>query len=193
MQHQSAPVLGRSPFASSYSGYFQPPFKENDLMGRLDYSLDQDRSSLRPLHLLRQLAFATFFPSSFQVYDNKDYTRNEVVGLDFNTGSFSHTIRFSYLKFQNQIVDGTRGQSLRRLANYPRQPRDRSFTSARTCWRRKALRKPTIRSKYDGSKVFGKHILRYGACWNHIQGGGFAKLFRYRIRYLYRRLLSAGA
>src|SRR6201981_4075121 len=28
--------------------------------------------------------------------------------------------------------------------------------------------------KYDGSKVIGSHILRYGGGYNHIQGGGFA-------------------
>ena len=32
-----------------------------------------------------------------------------VAGLDFNTGSFTHTIRFSYLKFQNQIMDAVTG------------------------------------------------------------------------------------
>jgi hypothetical protein len=28
--------------------------------------------------------------------------------------------------------------------------------------------------KYDGSRAFGNHILRYGGGWNHLQGGGFA-------------------
>ncbi|HEX8891682.1 MAG TPA: hypothetical protein VF783_00085, partial [Terriglobales bacterium] len=31
--------------------------------------------------------------------------------------------------------------------------------------------------KYDGSKSVGKHILRYGVDYNHIQGAGFAKFF----------------
>jgi hypothetical protein len=31
--------------------------------------------------------------------------------------------------------------------------------------------------KYDGSKTIGKHVLRYGFGYNHIQGGGFAKFF----------------
>ena len=52
------------------------------------------------------------------MYDNKNITRNQVVGVDFNTGSFNHSIRFEYLKFQNQIVDATVGSSLP-LANYP--------------------------------------------------------------------------
>jgi hypothetical protein len=32
--------------------------------------------------------------------------------------------------------------------------------------------------KYDGSKVFGAHIVRYGAAFNHVQGGGFASFFK---------------
>ena len=51
------------------------------------------------------------FGYGFSVYDNDDITRNHVVGLDFNTGSFTHSLRFSYLKFQNQIVDATMGNS----------------------------------------------------------------------------------
>ena len=31
--------------------------------------------------------------------------------------------------------------------------------------------------KYDGSKMWGNHIIRYGFGYNRIQGGGFAKFF----------------
>ena len=55
---------------------------------------------------LLTLLLATF-GLGFSVYDNKDVTRQHVVGLDFSTGSLTHSIRFSYLKFQNQIVDAT--------------------------------------------------------------------------------------
>ena len=51
------------------------------------------------------------------MYDNKDITRNFVGGVDFNTGSFSHAIRFSYLKFQNQIKDATIGSTTLPFAN----------------------------------------------------------------------------
>src|SRR5580704_8076711 len=109
LQHQAAPILETAPF-QALSGTFPAPFKENELMGRLDYSLTKTSRLFGRFNYFSNNATATFFPSSYQVYNNKDYTRNEVVGLDFNTGSFTHTVRFSYLKFQNQIVDGTRGQ-----------------------------------------------------------------------------------
>src|SRR5258708_7073675 len=32
--------------------------------------------------------------------------------------------------------------------------------------------------KYDGSKVVGSHVLRFGVSFNHLQGGGFASFFK---------------
>ena len=32
--------------------------------------------------------------------------------------------------------------------------------------------------KYDGSKILGAHVIRYGISYNHIQGGGFASFFK---------------
>jgi hypothetical protein len=178
LQHQAAPILETAPF-QALSGTFPAPFKENELMGRLDYSLTKTARLFGRFNYFDNNAFATFFPSSFQVYNNKDYTRNEVVGLDFNTGSFTHTVRFSHLKFQNQIVDGTRGQSFPtpQLANYPVSIEIGSFTSGPNLLAPQSTPQANRQIKYDGSKIIGKHILRFGGGWNHIQGGGFAKFF----------------
>jgi len=32
--------------------------------------------------------------------------------------------------------------------------------------------------KYDGSRILGSHIIRYGVTFNHLQGGGFASFFK---------------
>jgi len=45
-------------------------------------------------------------------------TRNHVVGLDFNSGTLSHSIRFGYLKADRNIADGSNGSGLL-LSNYP--------------------------------------------------------------------------
>jgi len=146
-------------------------------MGRLDYSLTKTARLFYRYNYFQNSVYATFFPSSFQVYNNKDYTRNDVVGLDFNTGSITHTIRFSYLKFQNQIVDATRGSDLP-FANYPVSINIGSFTVGPNYLAPQSTPQSDHQLKYDGSKVLGKHILRFGASWNHIQGGGFASFFK---------------
>jgi hypothetical protein len=176
LQHLAAPVAETGGLAA-YSGTFPAPFKEGELMARVDYSLTKNARLFGRFNYFQNSVYATFFPSSFQVYHNKDYTRNEVAGLDFNTGSVTHSIRFSYLKFQNQIVDGTRGSSLP-FADYPVSINIGTFTVGPNLLAPQSTPQSDHQIKYDGSKVIGKHIVRFGGSWNHIQGGGFASFFK---------------
>jgi hypothetical protein len=175
MQHLAAPVAETGSLAS-YSGSFQSPFVENELMARLDYSLTKTARLFGRYNYFDNSVYATFFPSSFQLYHNKDYTRNDVFGLDFNTGSVTHSIRFSYLKFQNQIVDGVRGSSLP-FADSPVSINIGTFTVGPNLLAPQSTPQSDHQTKYDGSKLWGKHIIRFGGSWNHIQGGGFASFF----------------
>src|SRR5271157_1691032 len=176
LQHLAAPVLEADPL-SSYSGTFPAPFKEGMLTGRLDYALTKTARLFYRYNYFQNSVYATFFPSSFQVYNNKNYTRNDVVGLDATTGNFTHSIRFSYLKFQNQIVDATRDSSLP-FANYPVSINIGSFTVGPNYLAPQSTPQSDHQLKYDGSKTLGKHIIRFGASWNQIQGGGFASFFK---------------
>jgi Carboxypeptidase regulatory-like domain len=176
MQHLAAPVAETGSL-SAFSGSFQAPFVENELMARVDYSLTKTARMFGRFNYFDNSVYATFFPSSFQVYHNKDYTRNDVFGIDFNTGAVTNSIRFSYLKFQNQIVDGTRGSSLP-FANYPVSINIGTFTVGPNLLAPQSTPQSDHQLKYDGSKVWGKHIIRFGASWNHIQGGGFASFFK---------------
>ena len=176
LQHLAAPIAESAPY-DSYSGTFPAPFKENELMARVDYALTKSARMFGRFNYFDNSVFATFFPSSFQVYNNKDYTRNTVLGLDFNTGSITHSIRFSYLKFQNQIIDGTRGTDLP-FANYPVSINIGSFSVGPNLLAPQQTPQSDHELKYDGTKVIGKHVLRFGVSWNHIQGGGFASFFK---------------
>jgi Carboxypeptidase regulatory-like domain len=175
LQHLGAPVLESFPF-QSYSGFFPAPFKDEETLSRLDYQLTKTARLFGRFSYFKNSTDATFFPSSFQVYNNRDITRNTVLGADFNTGSFTHTVRFSYLKFQNQIVDGTRGTSVP-FADYPVSINIGSFTVGPNLLAPQSTPQSDHQLKYDGSKAIGKHILRFGASWNHIQGGGFAAFY----------------
>jgi len=175
LQHETAPVLQTAPF-QVFSGTFQSPFKETELTGRVDYALTKTARLFSRFNYFQNSAAGTFFSSSFSVYKNKDYTRNEVAGLDFNTGSFTHTIRFSYLKFQNQIIDAVTGTNLP-FANLGVNIFIGSFNVGPNELAPQSTPQSDHQIKYDGSKIMGKHILRYGFGFNHIQGGGFASFF----------------
>ncbi|HTS36277.1 MAG TPA: carboxypeptidase regulatory-like domain-containing protein [Candidatus Solibacter sp.] len=176
LQHLAAPVVEAAPY-DSYSGTFGAPFKEDELQARVDYALTKTARLFGRFNYFKNSVSATFFPSSFQVYNNLDYTRNTVAGLDFNTGSFTHTVRFSYLKFQNRILDAVRGSSLP-FADYPVAINLGTFTVGPNLLAPQATPQSDHQIKYDGSKVIGRHILRYGMGYNHIQGGGFASFFK---------------
>jgi hypothetical protein len=177
IQHTSVPVPISAPF-QSYAGTFSDGFHESNLLGRLDYQVTKNVRAFFRFSDFQNLLGATF-GYGYSLYDNKDITRNFVGGVDFNTGTFSHAIRFSYLKFQNQIKDATIGSTLP-FANDGVE----LFMGATGLVAGPNLLAPqsTPQSnhqiKYDGSKIMGAHVIRYGISYNHIQGGGFASFFR---------------
>jgi hypothetical protein len=86
-------------------------------MAKADYQLAHSAHAFYRFSYF-QNSFTANGGLGFSVYDGKNVTRTHVVGLDFNTGNFSHSIRFGYLKTERNIVDGTRGSGLP-LANFP--------------------------------------------------------------------------
>jgi len=177
VQHTSVPVPISAPF-SSFSGTFSDKFHEGNALGRLDYQVTKNVRAFFRFSDFQNILGATF-GYGYSLYNNKDVTRNFVGGVDFNTGSFSHAIRFSYLKFQNQIIDATTGSTLP-FANIHAE----LFMGATGLVAGPNLLAPqsTPQSnrqvKYDGSKVLGSHVIRYGGSFNHVQGGGFASFFK---------------
>jgi hypothetical protein len=177
-QNTQTPVPISAPF-QAYSGNFSDPFREDNLLGRLDYQLTKSARAFYRFSYFKNLLGATF-GFGYSLYDNKNITRNDVVGVDFNTGAFTHSIRFSFLKFQNQIVNATTGNASLPFDDLGAE----IFMGATGLVAGPNLLAPqsTPQSdhevKYDGSRILGSHIIRYGATFNHLQGGGFASFFK---------------
>src|SRR5580700_2914455 len=178
IQHTAVPVPVSAPF-SQYSGTFQDGFHEGNLLGRLDYQLTKNARAFFRFSDFQNLLGATF-GFGYSVYDNKDITRNFVGGVDFNTGSFSHAIRFSYLKFQNQIVDATTGSTTLPFANIGAEifMGGTGLVAGPNLLAPQSTPQSDHQIKYDGSKIIGAHVIRYGVSFNHLQGGGFASFFK---------------
>jgi len=164
-----------TPFAPS-SGGFSQPFRENNLLGKVDYNFGNGAKAFYRYSYFSNSLFATF-GLGYSVYDNKDYTRQHVVGVDFNTGSFSHSIRYSYLKFQNQIVDATlHDPALPDCCTGLEISGGGAFFGPNLL-APQSTPQQNNQIKYDGSKVIHSHTIRYGMSYNHIQGGGFADFY----------------
>lgn len=168
--------LTGTPFASSTGGFSQP-FRESDLLGKIDYNFGNGGKAFYRYSYFANSLFATF-NFGFQVYDNKDYTRTHVVGADFTTGSFSHSFRYSYLKFQNRIVDVTSGNSALPFSSTGLEIGDTTESLfGPNLLAPQSTPQQNSELKYDGSKMLHSHTIRYGVSYNHIQGGGFADFF----------------
>jgi hypothetical protein len=171
-----SPVVVSAPF-SPLSGGFPSPFRDTEVTGKLDWQAGQN------LHVFYRFTYnwnksaATYY-SGFPVYQNKDNTPSDAVGVDFNHGSWSHSFRFGYLKFHNEIIDGTQGSGF-----YNPLPADGvdfadiGFFFGPNLLAPQGTFQSNKQTKYDGSKVWRDHIFRFGAGVNRIEGGGFASFF----------------
>lgn len=174
-QDQLAPVSVGAPF-DDLSGGFTAPFRENDVDGRMDYSGP---------HGLRMFYKFSYFGNlavvgsgvGFRPFEDKNYTRSHTVGADFNTGEYTHSFRFAYLKFENDLRDAVRGTTLP-FNSFPISVDIGSLNVGPNPLAPQETPQSDHELKYDGSRVWGSHIFRYGVAYNHLQGGGFASFFK---------------
>lgn len=177
LQHEQAPVLAAAPF-QQYSGSFSSPFHENNLMAKADLQLAHSGHAFYRFSYF-QNSFAANGGSGFAVYDGKNITRTHVGGFDFNTGSFSHSVRFGYLKTERNLVDATKGSGLA-LANYPLsiQMGNTGLVTGPNFNAPEVILQSDHQLKYDGSKTLGPHIIRYGFDFNRIAAAPFVPFSR---------------
>jgi hypothetical protein len=164
-----------APF-TSYSGKAPLPFEEGLTTDRLDYNGPHGMRLFFRFSYFQNNVNSAFGAVSYQIYKNVDQTRQDVGGVDFTTGNFAHSIRFSYLKFQNNIIDATQGSGLP-LADYPVSINIGSLYTGPNLLAPQETPQSDHQVKYDGSWIHGTHTIRYGVDYNHIQGGGYAKFF----------------
>jgi hypothetical protein len=174
-QELASPVPLPAPFTALGGGY-SSPYRETDLVGKLDYVATSNLKLFYRFSYFANAAVSTFGAASFQPFKNKDYTRNHLIGGDYSHGSWTHSFRFEYLKFQNAIVDDVVGSGLP-LANFPVTVNVGPFASGPNLLAPQTTPQSDHQIKYDGGKIWGRHILRFGVGFNHLQGGGFAKFF----------------
>jgi hypothetical protein len=184
-QDQTETVASAGPFASIVGG-FNSPFRDTDGVAKLDWHINDNYKFFYRFSYEQNHSTKGFIPNSFQPFTNANNTPVHVLGVDFSTGGYTHSVRFGYTKFRNGIVDATKsgvfnpapdisitiGPSLTCLAGGVD-----SFCSGTNLLAPQKTFQQNEQLKYDGSKSIHTHILRYGFGFNHIQGGGFAKFF----------------
>ncbi len=178
------PVVLSTPF-QALSGTFDSPFREVEGLGRLDWQINNNYKMFYRFSYDQNKSVLPFVPSSFQPFSNVTHTPDHVVGLDFNTGGFTHAIRFGYTKFRNAIADAVTGSSIfdpapgieLAIGTDPDCLTAGAdiFCSGPNFLAPQATYQSNHQIKYDGSKAIRSHVLRYGGGLNHIHGGGYAE------------------
>ncbi|HET7206542.1 MAG TPA: TonB-dependent receptor, partial [Terriglobales bacterium] len=100
------PVLFQGPFVAA-SANVGEPFREIMTTNRLDYQIGNGAKAFYRFSYDQNSDIRPFGSGpSAQPFKNRNNTGSHAIGLDFNTGAFTHAVRFEYLKFRNGIVDG---------------------------------------------------------------------------------------
>jgi hypothetical protein len=168
-------------------GSFNAPFRDSQYLGRLDYNLRSNIHAFFKFGYEQNLNAATFVPGTYQEFANVDNTPSFGGGVDITHGSWSHTFRLGYLKFRNGITDAVSGSSILNPApqlalaignvSTSCTVGGDAFCSGPNILAPQKTYQSNKQFKYDGTKTFTNHMVRYGVGVNRILGGGFASFF----------------
>jgi hypothetical protein len=173
VQNLQQAVLLPAPF-TNLDGTYNSPFFETEVMGRLDWNISSNARAFYRFSFDQNDDVIASGPNSYSPFRNRDHTPVQAAGLDFTTGTWTHSIRFGFTRFRNTIVDASQGVFNPapgvELAVGP-------FSSGPNLLAPQATPQDNTQIKYDGSKISGTHTIRYGLAFNRIRGGGFAAFF----------------
>jgi len=172
-QNLLAPIVPAAPF-DVFTGNTGTPFRETDYDARVDWQFWKNVRMFYRFTYFDSKAVATGGAIGYQPFQDKNYTRTHVIGADFTTkGGYTHSIRFEYLKFINNLGDTVLGSNLP-FANFPVSLNFASFgfLTGPNFLAPQQTYQTDRQIKYDGSKLLGSHILRYGVSYNRLRGGG---------------------
>jgi hypothetical protein len=173
-QDSSDAIVVGAPFEALTQG-IDSPFKNSQASGRLDYQVSNN------IRIFYKFAYdwnlsTSSDNSGFSYYSNRDYTPTHALGIDINQGNWSHSIRLGYFKFHNLISGDTNSQpaSINPFPFAQVYFTDISLTTGPSTLAPQQTFQSNKQIKYDASRVWGAHIIRFGATVNGIATGGFA-------------------
>jgi hypothetical protein len=180
-QDYAAPVLLSPPFESLSSSVNQP-FREHEAFARMDW---QATSNLKVFYRYTyniNSNVVPFIPNTFSPFRNRNHAQDHLAGFDLTTGKFTHTFRFEYLRFANEIGDASAGiynPAPGLQLGFGGDPfcitgGVDAFCSGTNFLAPQVTQQHDLEFKYDGGTIRGKHVIRYGAEINRLLGGGFA-------------------
>lgn len=167
------------------------PYRGLQADGRLDWQRHDNAHAFYRFAFDQNSQVAPFgAASSLQIFKSESHTPSHTLGYDFNTGPYTHSVRFEYLRYANGIADDTGGLAgvenpfpgLGINIGAPVQGICALSSGGAYCAGPSPLAPQTsfqsnYEFRYDGSRMMGNHIVRYGALLDRIHAGGLAAFY----------------
>lgn len=108
-------------------------------------------------------------------FQNVDWTNTHVVGLNISGDTTTHSVRLGLVNFNNRIASNElAGFAFPTSGTTPIQINVGDISIGPNSLAPQQTYQDNFQGKYDGSTVFGNHVLRYGGEINRFELGGFA-------------------
>ncbi len=182
-QDLNAPVVLTAPF-TALSGTFNAPFREDALLGRADWQIKPSVHAFYRFLYNKNSNVIAFIPNSFQPFMNKNQTPIHVFGLDVSKGTWTHTFRFGDTHYRNGLTDAVAGTNIVNpappisltIGSFDRCfiPGADVFCSGISALAPQITRQWNLQFKYDGSKFYHSHVIRFGVGYDRVKGLEFA-------------------
>ncbi|HET9697169.1 MAG TPA: TonB-dependent receptor, partial [Terriglobales bacterium] len=166
----------------SFNGTFGSPVDERMASGRVDWNITDRIRSFYRWNYNYNNGVTGYGARDLAAFSNLNNTNSHVAGLDLSSPTWTHQIRFSYLNFNNFIVDANKqagtpdtldpkGQPiLVRILNRLQDVGPDLLAPQTTFQDNKMI-------KYDGAKILRDHTFRFGVEYNHIVEAGIFNFF----------------
>jgi hypothetical protein len=170
------------PSFPQFSKAFGVPLDERLGGARTDFNVTQNLKLFYRYGYNYNFGVTGFGGVDLAAFANKNNTNTHVVGADYANSRWTHSVRFSYLNFNNFIVEGNSAAGtpttldpggkpiLVRILGVLQDVGPDLLAPQQTFQDNKQI-------KYDASVVKGNHTFRFGASYNKIGEAVFANFF----------------
>ncbi len=160
------------PFFPQMAGDVNLPVGIRYASGRLDWNIS---NSIRAFYRFNHSWDISTGGTGQSPFQNIDWTNIHAIGADITQSRTTHSFRFGYVNFNNQIVSQEFSQFPFPVAGgNPVFVGVGQFQQGPNGLAPQQTYQDNFQTKYDGSYIWGKHTFRYGLEVNRIVLGGFA-------------------
>jgi len=169
------------PQFTQFTGAFGVPLDERLASGRLDWNVTNNLRGFYRFQHNYNNAVTGFGANDLSAFANLNNTNIHVIGADYTRGRWTHSGRFSYVNFNNFIVDANAAAGTPTTLDPAGNPILIRITNFLTVGPDVLAPQSTFQdnhqSKYDASYVWGKHTFSLGAEHNRIDQFVYANFF----------------